>query len=189
MASLGRREWVALALFAIALVIAGTFVNATASPDMAPRTPVLGEPLPAGPSAVPGSASPEPQAGAGAHHLTTPDAPWTLAYYTSSTNQLQRETRADTLDVVFDDVPFDLVAGDWHIDAVATFTLAPGQQTLTIEHSANVRIFVDGQELAHASSSGRPRTLSTVFQHSGGPAQIRIIAEERSGGGFVLRAR
>ena len=180
MSDLGRREWVALALFAFSLLVAATFLDATAgSTDIPPRTPVLGEPIDH--QAEPPRHSPHGDA----KPVPASSGEWYIRYYMTSTGELQRGALTDGLHVEFQVTPFDLPDSDWHIVAETAVDLEPGEHSFTVQHIAAVQIFVDGEEVASGSHSPGPRTLTALFHHDGGTATVRIVAEH-TGGPFLV---
>jgi hypothetical protein len=184
--ALRRREWVALALLAFSALVAITFIDATAGPDIAPRTPVLGEPPPR-PTNTPGP-EPTPTATPLPHHISETDRSWAVQFFNEGSDEAVRVAINDTLDIHYEITPFDLHHGRWQLEATTTPILEQGEHILTIEYTGSVTITVDGNEVATGQPTTEPRTLSAAFHHPGGRATITIYASH-SADPFHLRIK
>lgn len=183
MNSLGRREWVGLALLLVAVFIAGTFLDAGAHDNVAPRTPILGQPLPS-PTIEPTATATLPPPS----EVDIPDGSWLVEYFSGESDQPAAGSFVESLDLQFDGAPFgDFKDDDWHVQARANLDLPAGQQTFTIVHDGAVRVLVNGNEVASdADPVDGARPLTVLFPFDGGPAQIRIVATDVAGP-FLLR--
>ena len=179
---LRRREWFALAAFAFSLVLAFTFVNATAHDDMAPRTPVLGSPL--GPDGQP-LATPTPTSVP--VEVEAPEQGWLVRYVSLPSETLDGETTLETLDLHFDAAPFLYMEDDaWRLDAFARFDLPAGTQQFSIEVDGALRVFVNGSEVVSSPDSDGIRPITVLWSHTGERAAVHIEVTD-SGGPVTLR--
>ncbi len=188
MMGLGLREWVGLAMLAIGLVIAATFLNPAAGGSdrppsfsqgqtVGPSTPRPRPPTPVGPTPTP---------------VAVPQPPgWLVEFFDISADGAQRRAATglpDTLDLAFPAAPFPGMRDDsFLVVAQAGGGLPPARYTFTLEYDCELRVLVAGSEVASAPDPGAAATLVVAFEHDGrGPAELRIECRDR-GGPFLLR--
>jgi hypothetical protein len=181
--ALGVREWVGLALLAVAMAISFTFLDAGARGDLTPRTPDVGVILPT-PSAEP-SPSPTPPP---PNEIEVPEGSWFVEYFDRGGDEPLVQTFIEELDIEYDGAPFgDFANDDWRMTARTEIELEPGGQVFTLVHDGRVRVLVDGNEVASDSDPiADERELVVLFQHAGGTVTILIEAADMAGP-FVLR--
>jgi hypothetical protein len=181
--ALGVREWVGLALLAVAMAISFTFLDAGARGDVLPRTPDVGVILPT-PSAEssPSPTQPPP------NEVEVPAGSWFVEYYDRESEVANVQDFIEELDIEHDGAPFgDFANDDWRMTARTEIELEPGGQVFTLSHDGSVRVLVDGNEVASDSDPiAGERELVVLFQHAGGLATILIEASDVEGA-FVLR--
>lgn len=186
--ALGRREWFALVALAFSVLVASTFLSATAHDhDMEPRTPFVGEPLPS-PTAPPRETV-EQVDGQSPRVAPAPEDGWQVAYFSVATGERVSEGSRDELALMYEAAPLPGLEDDgWRMEARATLELRDGLHEFTLAYAGSVEVTVDGSRVASARSGGDAEgdELRVLFEHGGGPAEVVIEAVD-VGGGFQLR--
>ncbi|MDZ7727560.1 MAG: hypothetical protein U5Q44_04815 [Dehalococcoidia bacterium] len=174
LSALGRREWFALVAFAFSVLVASTFLSATAHDDIAPRTPWVGEPLPSPSVAV----EPTQEARGDADELRAMAAPsdgWRVRYLAGESGELVQDAWLRGLSLEFDGAPLPELTDDaWRLEAGASVDMPRGLYEFVLVYQGAVRVSVDGTEVASARSggSGAAQELRVQFAHDGGEASI-----------------
>jgi len=174
------RDWIALAILGIALVISVRF--AFGATDYASR--VKSVPTQAAPTAT------APTPGTATNILPAPTSPWT-AQFTSADHPATNivTTTLPALDLNFNGAPFlGLPDDSWSVDAAAGFALKPGHYTFGVQHDGELHVYIDNREVASDADPANftSRTVTVGFDSKGGMSVIRIVAMD-NGGTFTLK--
>ncbi len=178
--SMNLRDIVGLGLFIVAALIAASFCLEN-NPNSRPGAIELGRVQNSG-------ATPTPIARPHGQELKDP-GPWAVTYSPADSQPGQPFTEpAPKLDLPFDRGPHDALPDDhWQLMATAALaTLAPGSYHFSIQHDGDVRIYINGQQMANESDRNGTVDLDIDFDHKGGSFEVRIEARDRAGP-FVLR--
>ncbi len=178
MNALGTREWVGLGLLLVAAFIAATFLDAGAHDNIAPRTPVIGQPVDT-PTTEPTTTATLPPPS----EVEIPDGSWLVEYYEGDNADPTVTTFVPSLDLEYPYAPFgDFHDNEWHLEARADLRLDAGQQTFSVDHDGAIRVLVNGEQVASdADPADGERSLVVLFPFDGGNATIRIVADDVSG--------
>ena len=199
MRDIGVREVVGLAALAVAIVIGFLFLDPTASEsrNTTPGQIHLGETVAPTATATALSSTGKPSTTPAPTATATPPAKkasspvsWQVQFYEipkSGGEVLNGEGFVPTLDLSFPGAPFPDFRDDaWFVQASADFEVAAGRTAITIVHDCDLRVFVDGKEVAHEASGASARGLSVVFEHAAGTARVMVECRD-VGGPFRLQ--
>jgi hypothetical protein len=183
------REFVGLALLGFAVVIALPIVfgsDTSAPGPAATPTPVFDTPTPAGP--IEPTPTPIPDRG----QLPKPRS-WVMVFakeLAGGARQEETPSTIETLDLRFEGAPFgDYRDGAWSLTALTSVDgLEPGRYTFTLDYDCEIRVNVNGEELAKAPDPPGVRQLKLSFVTLDGRAGISIEAKDGPGP-LILRMR
>lgn len=172
--SLGLREYFALAALAISLILAFQFLDPSASESTGVRTTNIR--VTVAPTATPSpTATPRPS-----QPLPTPTS-WLLSFTSGGFDHPPDQTTVDSLSLSVAKAPFvDYRDNQWQVTAAARVEVEDGRYEFRLRHSCDVRVLVDGNEVA-AEGSGGSKTLRVVFDHASGPVTLTIFANDVDG--------
>ncbi|MEO8540759.1 MAG: hypothetical protein ABI577_13550 [bacterium] len=187
MFGLGTREYVALAVLAVAAVMGYLFFDPTSAEnntgDKRP-TVSLGIPVTSTP-VIPPTPTPEP-----VHTLAQPKAQWYLVYYekgVSGSDVKSGEGFVDGLDFDIADRPFlDFKPDAWSMQLSNSLAVEAGHNRFVLEVDGEAKVWIDGALVAQAANGDAPVKLPVEFEHKAGNAGL-VIEVRDTGGPVRLR--
>jgi hypothetical protein len=180
MGDLGTREWGALGMLLVAILVAATFYLPGSDNGPALRPISLGE-------VPPGTGTPreEPTVGPDGVYGVVQPATWVLTYRADG----QRErVAAPALDIAFSGAPAEgFPASGWQLFATGTTTVPRGPQRIVLTHDCDLRVLIDGEVVFTAGATGEPQRAVITFDQPR-RRNVRIEIEATKGDGpFLLR--
>jgi len=183
---MGRREIVGIIVLVVAVVISATFFLVGGSDSGGrPALPVVVDPTPTATPINRNASTPF----IAANPLPQPAGGWQVQSLSNVESKEigvpVRTQRFLVIDFAFVGSPSpDLKDDAWSLDVTGTFTLPPGPYAFVVDHLGPVRIFIDGKEVAAASSFPVAQGIRVDFT-SAGASVVRILAPDQ-GGRFLL---
>jgi hypothetical protein len=185
MRGIGLREWVALGVLGVGVVLGFMFFDPTSTDGGTPTpgTISLGEAAPtATPTPVPGAPTPTPVP---VKQLKEPGGEWLFLYYTKSRSGGEirsGEGFAGRLAVDEPGRPFpDFQDDAWRLEATQSVTLDVGRYGFRLETDGEVKVTVGDRVVLEAGDEGSPKTRTVEFDHAGGTTSIAISIRDTGG--------
>lgn len=159
MRHLGVREFVAIGALAAALVLGFLFLNPASSESNSKGTPVQ-----------------------------APTA-WQVHFFDATTNPATEAGSGEsaTLDLSFKGAPFvDFKDNRWYVLATTEVQTEGGYASITFQHTCDLEVAVDGNDVARVPHNGKLQTTVAKFTHA--PGKVRVLVQCRDGeGDFTLK--
>lgn len=187
MFGLGVREYVALGVLVVALLLGWVFFDPTSTEgDTGGPVATISLGQPVTPTAIPTATQAPP------HTVAKPTGPWLVIYYergVSGTDIRSGEGFVDALDFNIPDRPFpDFKPDAWSMTASNTFETAPGKNRFTLRVDGEATVRVDDQVVAQVSNGDGAADVQVEFDAKGGAATVFIEVRD-TGGPVELRWR
>jgi hypothetical protein len=183
---LGTREFVAIAVLAVALLMGVLFFNPTASTgtNKTPGTISLGQIVTSTPAPT-ATATPVP-----IHTVAKPTSQWYLVYYengVNGSNIKSGEGFVDGLNFDISDRPFpDFKPDAWSMEVSNSVTVADGINRFQLEVDGEVTVKIGDEVVAQAPNGDSPVTLPVEFEHKAGTVAL-VVTVRDTGGPVRLR--
>jgi hypothetical protein len=179
MGDLGTREWGAIGMLVVAILIAATFYL-PGSDNRTLRPISLGEVPPA--TTVPRE---EPTVGPDGVYGVVEPSTWVLTY---RANGQRERVAAATLDIAFPGAPAEgFPDSGWELSAIGMTAVPRGAQRIVLTHDCDLRVLIDDEVVFTAEATGEPQRSIINFTQDR-RRTVRIDIEAKKGDGpFLLR--
>jgi hypothetical protein len=194
MHGVGLREWVALGVLGVGIVLGFLFFDPTSTDGGSPRSPV---PVPTfegqvevdSTRTVLPTPSPTPTP-VPVHRVEQPTGGWLVTYYQSlsSGGEIRSgEGFVATLDLEFPGKPFPDFRDDaWRATASQSVATSPGRNSVRLLTDGAVRVSVDGKQVFEAPDASSAQERTVEFDSRGTSASFEVEVRD-TGGPVVLR--
>ena len=190
MRGVGLREWVALGVLAIGVVLGFMFFDPTSTDggSATPGTVSLGEPAPTNTATpVPGAPTPTPVP---VKQLKEPGGDWLFLYYMGAASGGEvRAGEGFVPRLAVDEAgrPFpDFKDDAWRLEASQAVTLDVGRYGFRLETDGAVKVTIGDRVVLEAGDEGSAKVRTVEFDHPGGNTNI-VISVRDTGGPVRLR--
>jgi hypothetical protein len=181
---LGTREYVALAILALAVLMGFLFFNPASTENPTELHPTISLGLTVTPTPPP-TATPTP-----VHAVAKPTAQWYVIYYERGVNGgdiKSGEGFVDGLDFDIADRPFlDFKPDAWSMQVANKVDVEAGSNRFQLEVDGEAKVWIDGTLTAQAPNGDSAVKLPVEFEHNAGRANIMIEVRD-TGGPVKLR--